>query len=454
LQNDYREDRMTPEELKRVQLAIHDLVEREDYENALPVIYSVLEEHPNDAATLHFLGYIWLTSGKEAFAYQMFRRALQEAPNNHAIWTSLGRAAHELDMPQEAINCFWKSAELRPDYAMAYSNASATLVQLSDWDGAQAAAQMALECDPKDLNAQLNLAHCYLAKGDWQKGWAEWNKSLGGKFRKEWSYGDESRWDGRPRKRLVIYGEQGLGDEIFYASCIPDAINISSKVWIDCDPKLEGLFQRSFPKAEVHGTRRDSSPDWVVDAPIQARCAIGGLPEFFRKSDKDFPAKPYLVADPDRRVMWRALFDSWKAQGIEKVIGITTHGGTKLTNQKGRNILPEDLQPLLKSKRVKFVSLNYRGEPIDGVAEFPFATRSEDYDDTAALLAELDMVVGVNTTALHCAAALGVKTWFLVPKHHQWRYAYHSMLWYPHTRLIMQGDRAWAEVIEQVAGEL
>lgn len=442
---------MTPEELKQCQLAIHDLIEHDDYENALPVIYSVLEEYPNDAATLNFLGYIWLTSGKEAFAYQLFRRALQEAPNNHAIWTSLGRAAHELDMPQEAMNCFLKSAEIKPDYALAYSNASATLVQLSDWDAAEKAAKMALECDPNDLNSQLNLAHCYLAKGNWKEGWKHWGKSLGGKFRKEWTYGDEVRWDGRPRKRLVIYGEQGLGDEIFYSSCVPDAINVSAKVWIDCDPKLEGLFRRSFPKAEVHGTRRDPSPSWVMDAPIQARCPMGGLPEFFRQTDKDFPGKAYLTPDPERVLMWKALFNSW---GAQKVIGITTHGGTKMTNAKGRSISVDDLQPLLSLKNVRFVSLNYAGDPIPGVAEYPFATRSDDYDDTAALIAACDMVVGVNTTALHCAAAMGVKTWFLVSKHHQWRYAHHSMLWYPHTRLIMQGDRTWGEVVQQVATEV
>lgn len=443
---------MSPEELKNCQLAIHELIQVEDFENALPVIYSVLEEYPNDAATLNFLGYIWLITGKEAFAYQMFRRALQEAPNNHAIWTSLGRAAHELDMTKEAINCFLKSAELRPDYALAYSNASATLVQDSKWDEAAKAAQMALECDPKDLNAQLNLAHCYLADGEWSKGWQAWGKSLGGKFRKEWSYGDEPRWDGKSRKRIVIYGEQGLGDEIIYSSCVPDAISVSAKVWIDCDPKLTGLFKRSFPGAEVHGTRRDPSPEWVTDAPIQARCAIGGLPEFFRNSDKDFPRKAYLKADPERVLMWKALFESW---GAEKVIGIATHGGGKMTNAKGRHLTDEDLAPLLSLKNVRFVSLDYKDNVFDPrIADFPFARKSEDYDDQAALIDACDMVIGVGTTAMHCAAALGKKTWFLVPTRHQWRYARPSMLWYPHTRLIMQGDRTWGEVLGQVATEV
>lgn len=446
---------MLDHELKECQLAIHDLIENhQDYENAMPLIYSVLEEHPNDAATLNFLGYIWLVSDKPAFAYQLFRRALQESPGNKALWTSLGRAAHELGRTQEAINCFLKSAELDPDYALAYANASATLVQVSDWDGAEKAAKMALECDANDLNAQMNLAHCYLARGRWVDGWAQWGKSLGGKFRKEWIYGDEARWDGTEGKRVVVYGEQGLGDEILYASCLPDAVERCAKVWIDCDPKLAGLFRRSFPQAEVHGTRREESPDWIVGASIDARCAIGGLPEFFRRKDADFPGKPYLVADPERRLMWRALFDSWGG----KVIGITTHGGNRHNNQKGRKTTLEDWLPLLQKDGYHFVSLDYAPEDTDFLEElhgvkihkFPFATQSSDYDDTAALIAELDMAVGNNTTALHCAAAMGVKTWCFVPKYHQWRYAYHFMPWYRSMRLVMQGEHSWGEVITQL----
>jgi hypothetical protein len=441
---------MDKQELQQVQLAIYELVQAEDFENALPVIYSVLEEHPNDAPTLNFLGYIWLVTGKEAFAYQLFRRALQESPSNHALWTSLGRACHELEMYEDAIKYFLKSAELKPDYAMAYANASATLVQLSRWEDAEKSAKMALECNPDELNAQLNLAHCYLAKGQWEEGWKEWDKSLGGKFRKEWTYGDEPRWDGSKVENLVIYGEQGLGDEIFYGTCINKAIEQSENVYIDCDPKLENLFKRSFPKAKVYGTRRDDHPDWINNIQFSARCAVGSLPRFFCTDSRRFPNNPYLVACPERRVMWKALFDSYRKEG-KNVIGFTSHGGTKLTNAKGRKLTKGDLNPLLKRSDIQLVSLDYApDERIDGVKYFDFATQSADYDDTAALIAELDAVIGVNTTALHCSAALGVKTICLVPKYHQWRYAQPSMPWYRHMRLAYQEDKSWSEVISGV----
>ena len=440
---------MNKQELKEVQLAIHDLIESNDYENALPLIYATLEEHPDDAATLHFLGYIWLMSDKPAFAYQMFRRSLQENPTNKALWTSLGRAAHELDMPDEAIKYFIKSAELDNSYALAYSNMSASLVQLSDWDNAEKAATTAMELDPNDLNSQLNLAHCHLAKGKWNDGWKLWNKSLGGKFRKEYTYGDETRWDGSSDKNLVIYGEQGLGDEIFYASQINRAIELSNKVYIDCDPKLENLFKRSFPKAEVHGTRRDAMPEWVNDADINARCALGALPEFFIHDNKDFDGQMYLVADLDKRKKWHELFKSWN----KTVIGITTHGGKKMTNAKGRQLTADDLAPLLKRDDIKLVSLDYNvDDKIEGIEYFDINT--DDYDDVASLIAELDMVIGVPTTALHCSAALGIKTWCLVPKRHQWRYAQPSMPWYRSMRLMYQDNATWIDVINRVNHQL
>lgn len=445
---------MTKDDLVECQKAVKELVEKNDFENALPLIYSCLESYPNDAPTLHFLGYLYLTAGQEAFAYQYLRRALQEA-QTPSLWVSLGRAAHELEMYQEAINCFLKAAEMDHSYADAYANAAASLVQQSKWDDAEKAAKLALEIQPNKLSAELNLAHCLLAKGDWVEGWKHWAKSLGCKYRKEWTYGDEVRWDGSPNKRLVIYGDQGLGDEIFFGSCINEAIDISQKVWIDCDPKLAGLFKRSFPKAEVHGTRLDPGPQWVSGASIEARVPIGGLPEFFRKTDKDFPGAPYIVPCPDRKLMWSSLFKSWG----KKVVGITTHGGGKHTNEKGRKIELEDWLPILQTKGYEFVSLDYKPNPelemfceLNDVTihQFNTVTQSKDYDDTAGLISALDLVIGVNTTALHCSAAMGVKTIALIPKYHQWRYARPFMPWYRSMRLITQEDETWGEVLAKL----
>lgn len=430
---------------KELLLAIKQLVETDDFENALPLIYTALEQDPDNVPALNFFGYIYLMSGKDAFAYTVFARAVSIDPMNKTVLANWGKSKHELGMFKEAIQDFLHAAEIDPNYAMAYANASASLIQMSQWDDAEKSALLALECDPKEATANMNLAHCYLAKGDWVKGWKHFDLSLGSKMRKEYAYGDEIRWNGEKDKAVVIYGEQGLGDEVMYASIINDAIKDCKKVIIDCDKRLESLFKRSFPKADVHGTRLDKSPLWLESARIDARCAIGALGGFYRKQDSDFSGEPYLVADPERRIMWRGLFDSYK----KPVIGITSHGGFKKNNEAGRTLTAMDLKPLLDDPRYEFVSLDYKnGISHKRLHKFPFATQSKDYDDTAALIAELDLVIGVNTTAHHVAGALGVKTITLVPKYHWWRYA-RDFTWYKSQKLVrFIGD--WAMTIKSI----
>lgn len=431
----------------RCKAALRDLLHRKDFENALPVIHTALTWYPNDAELLHTLGAIYDDGGKFGFSYQLFRRALQEDPKNPVVWTALGHAAHQMQRNDEAVNCYMKAAELDNGYALAYSNGAATLIEMSQWEDGKKSAEIALTIDKDDPNAHMNMAYAHLALGDWTDGWKAFSLSLGGPWRREWTYGDETRWDGSEGKNLVIYGEQGLGDEIMFASCAPDAIKRSKKVYLDCDPKLEGLFKRSFPEAEVHGTRKEPSPEWVRNAVIDARASAGSVPEFCRNKDSDFPGTPYLVADPERRLMWRALFDSWGG----KVIGIATKGGIKRTNAAGRNVPWALWEPVLSKKGYHFIDLDYapQDETDPRVHRFPFATQSQDYDDTAALLAELDLVVGVGTTALHCSAALGVRTICLVSKTHMWPFARPRNPWYSCMRQMSQrGD--WKQTLQEL----
>jgi tetratricopeptide (TPR) repeat protein len=430
---------------KDLLLAIKDLVEHDDFEHAMPLIYEALEQDPNNVYALNFLGYVYLVTGKDAFAYYTFAHALTLAPNNKTILVNMGKAEHEMAKFDSAIQHFLKAAEIDPNYAMAYANAAASLIQMSQWQDAEKAALLALECNPSDISAQMNLAHCYFAKGNWKNGWINYELSLGTKLRKEYSYGDETRWNGEKDKAVVIYTGEGLGDEVLYASIVNDAIKDCKKVIIDCDKRLEGLFKRSFSKADVYGTRTDESPAWLANAKIDYRCAIASLGKFYRNKDTDFTGAAYLVADPERRIMWRALFDSYK----KPVIGITSHGGFKKNNEAGRTITEDDLSYFLNDTRYEFVSLDYK----DGVShkrlhKFKFATQSKDYDDTAALIAELDLVIGVNTTAHHVAGALGVKTVTLVPKWHWWRYA-REFTWYKSQSLVrFVGD--WKSTIKTI----
>jgi hypothetical protein len=383
-------------------------------------------------------------------AYQFLRRALQEKPHVPAIWANFGLAAHELNRNPEAMSCYLKAAELDNNYFKAYDNAAALLIEEAKWDDAEKMCRLSLEVSPEGKLANKNLAHVYLARHNWREGWKHWDLSLGDKYRKEWTYGDEPRWDGSNGKAVVIYGEQGLGDEIAYASCVPDAIGDCKKVIIDCDPRLEKLFKRSFPKADVHGTRRTENPEWLQTARIDARCAISSLPQFYRNADEDFPGTPYLKADPDLVRMFKAMWNGKPAYGL------AMHGGSKLTGESYRRIEPEQFSPLL-TLDATFVSLDYKGSVSNPrIKELKWATQASDYDITAALIASLDAVIGVNTTAMHCANGLGVQAHILTPEFYQWRYEAGSnhdvpYVWSKTAKVYhKRKDQTWRDVVRQV----
>jgi tetratricopeptide (TPR) repeat protein len=437
---------LTDSETKDIQKATFDLIQNGALDDAFGLISTLLDNNPNDEVALNFLGLIHLEKHNFPLAYQYFRRALQENPGIAPVWVNFGLAAHELGRNKESINAYLKAASLNNEYTKAYVNSAAVFIEEAKWEEAEKACQVALEIEPGNSMALKNMAHVYLARHKWKEGWKCWDLSLGNKYRKEWVYGDEKRWDGTKGQCVVIYGEQGLGDEINYASVIPDAIQDCKKVIIDCDPRLETLYKRSFPKADVHGTRRDDHPAWLENARIDARCAVSSLPGLYRNADEDFPGTPYLKANPELVTMWKGLFKTWG----KPVYGLCLHGGSRLTNEAGRKITPESFSPLF-AKDAVFISLDYKGTVENPrVKEYKWATQASDYDLTAGLIAALDGVVGVNTTAIHCANALGVPTHILVPTKYQWRYE-GEYVWSKTAKTYHQKEgETWRDVIKRV----
>lgn len=438
---------LSSEEVKKIQRAVFDLISAKNLPDAWGLCQTLLEDNPNDAIALNFMGVIYLEKHDFPHAYQFFRRSLAENPNPAPVWANFGLAAHELGRNEEAIGSYLKSAQQNNEYAKAYANAAAVFVEESRWDDVKKSCELALQVEPDNSLAKQNLSHYYLAKHEWKKAWELWELTLGSKYRKEWTYDcGEKRWDGTKGLRLVIQGEQGLGDEIMYASVIPDAIADSASVIVDCDPRLEKLFARSFPTAKVYGTRRDEHPSWLQDAKIDARVAMASMPYFYRNADNDFPGTPYLKADPALVEMFKAY---WRTLG-KPVYGVCTHGGTKTHNAEGRTIEPEQFSPLF-ALDAEFVCLDYKAKHNNPRLRYmPWVTQASDYDVTAALIASLDAVIGVNTTAIHCANGLGVPTHILVPVHHQWRYEA-PYVWSKAATLYQQrkGD-SWRDVIKRV----
>lgn len=410
--------------------AARTLSNEKNYSLAWEIVDKFLENYPNHVPAL-ILGTSILDKWKKlSLAYQLARRAVDLASGISATWTNFGRVSEELYQLKDAEFAFGKAIELSKNdktKSMNMNNLSAMLTTSGRWEEAEKVARKALKLDPKNQKAMGNLGLALLGQRQWKEGWANYKRILGTEQRKVLRYGVEPEWDGSPGKTVVIHGEQGLGDEISFSSMIPDALKVCKKVIIDCDHRLEGIFKRSFPLAKVYGTRWEKEGlEWAPeDKHFDASIPVGELGGLFRLKDEDFPGTPFLKADPDRVTMWKALFKEKR----KPVIGIAWSGGLQWTGARFRKWKLEEMQPFFDAVDAHWVSLQYKDaedeiKAFDGaeIHQYPWATLSKDYDDTAALVAACDLLICMDTSVVHLGAALGVETWSFVSKLSQWRY--------------------------------
>jgi tetratricopeptide (TPR) repeat protein len=447
---------LTPQEQMELLKPAKELVDAGKYDEAMPLLYQLLERMPNSAAALHMIGYVYLMADKQPFAYQMYRRALQIEPNRAEIWNNFGRAADELHRYDESEAAFKKALKLDPTYAPGYANMSVSLINQARYEEALKYAEEAVKLDPTNKNGWTNVGFSSLALQDWRRGWTGYHNAIGGKFRNDVAYGEEPEWDGKPTDCLVVTGEQGIGDEINFAQMVIDAAKDVKTLVYDCHPRLEGMFRRSFahlPNVYVYGTRKEVAVPWLADHKPTAHISLADLGMFYRDSGDKFPRKAYVKADPERVLQWKSLFDSW---GKRPTIGIAWSGGTFLTQSSFREVGVESFRALFDAVDANWVSLEYKDctEQIAGtpVRWFARGTLPNDYEETAGMVGALDLVIGIHTSALHLAGAMGKRVICLVPEVPQWRYYRDDMPWYPDCRLYRKhAMEPWAAVIARVA---
>jgi Flp pilus assembly protein TadD len=456
----------------------------------------------DDAEAYLNLGITRQRLGMREDARDAFAMALHFDPALPAAHFNAGVLELEAGDPEAAAACFTEAVRLEPAYPEALSNlglvqfrylghldeaekslqgalaarpgfpdAIANLGMLRHDQGrfreAQALYDKALRDDPGMPEARLNRSLLRLARSEFGLGWPEYEARRHANTHFVRRFERYPEWDGAPapERTLLVYGEQGLGDEIMFASCLPEAIAATRHCVIDCSPKLAVLFGRSFPTATVHGGPQDEADlSWLSRAPaIDLQIAIGSLPRFFRRSAAAFPRHSgYLEVDPDKTARWRARLASL-GDGLK--VGISWRGGTSKTRRDSRSASLEALLPLLANRSVRFVSLQYtdcatelaRIATDHGVRIEHWQDAIDDYDETAGLVAALDLVVTVQTAVAHLAGALGRPAWVMVPVVPEWRYLLKGerLPWYPSLRLFRQERPGeWQPAVERIAAEL
>lgn len=434
-----------------------------EIDKAYAVVDEVLLRNPNDAQALCIASDVMKKAKKLPIAYSLAKRASELRPDRAEAWSALGHAAQQLWRMDEAMSCYRKAqqrAQTKEQRTLYLNNIASVHLDTGHFVKAEAPCREALALSDNDNNVRHNLGLSLLAQRRWKEGWPYYAASIGTPRRNDVRYRppgqEEPIWDGAPGKSIVVYGEQGLGDEICAASMLPDVIRDSKRVIVDCDHRLAKLFARSFPQAKVYGTRwaKPGQGKWNEKmADIEASISAFEVAKFYRNADEDFPGAAYLTPCPDRTAMWKALFDK---KG-KPVIGIAWTGGTWHNAGAHRQLPLAEWKPIFDAVDAHWVSLQYKdaAKEIAGtpVVQYPYATLTQDYDDTAALVAACDLVICMQTSVVHLAGALGVKAWSLIPKTSQWRYGEEgeSLPWYRSVKMYRQTDK-WP--VQRIASDL
>lgn len=405
--------------------------------------------------------------GKHELAVELLRPLVDRPSPRREALNLLGLIlGRELGQLGEGEHLLRRALEQDPFWQAALSNLGWLLLEKGDYQQGLQLLDAALARNPEDHETRLMRAYMNLKHGEFDAGWRDYEARLQSSFAVN-PPNRFTQWDGTPigASTLLISGEQGLGDQIMFASCFGEAIARAGRCVVECDPKLVKLFARSFPAARVQAAAPPGAADsrLLQSLPIDRQILMGSLPRFWRGRWSDFPQHTgYLRAAPERIAYWRARLD---ALGSGPKIGLSWRGGVAATRRHLRSIDLEEFLPLLR-KPVKFVSLQY-GDCADdlnalcskhGLSLPHWRDAIDDYDETAALICALDLVISVCTAVIHLTGALGKPVWVLVPAVAEWRYLDRgeALPWYPSARLYRQTQTGsgWEGVINRVAQEL
>jgi hypothetical protein len=397
-----------------------------------------------------------LREGKYRAAWSACDMGLATAPNNAALYVCLGRALDGLERPEEAIAACDAALRLEPAGATAsaaWGVKAQIFTSLDEGQKALDAATRSLELAPQRVNA-LTLMGDVLS----------WNGDLRTALPFiEWNWVDEQRrcherlgalpvWTGDDLRgrRLLVTHEQGYGDAIQMARYLPFLRARASRLALECAPASLELLRHAPGVDDVLALY---APVNIENYDAYVRMML--LPRMLGVGPEVIGTTPYLQADPQRITTWRARLG---VDGDLRV-GIAWAGNARHVFDFRRSMPLELLSPLSDVRGVRWFSLvtgERADESVPGWNVEPIGCDFADLADAAAVIAQLDLVITVDTAAAHLAGALGRPVWTMLPRRPDWRWAGNgdATPWYPTMRLFRETRADWSTVVANVRAAL
>lgn len=401
------------------------------------------------------LAQVLMGAGRADEAMAAFEACTKLQPANADLTHNVATFLHRNGRVEQAMRFYRKTLELMPTHADAYSNMGLGLGDLGRFDEAVAALDQALKLKPDHAGAHANRALMQLLLGRYEDGWREY----------EWRWKSEGfpthaalehpRWHGEPLqgRTLLVLGEQGAGDTIQFVRYAPLIRERGGRVIVACVPDLVRLL------AQVEGVDQCVARDGPLPY-FDVQCPMMSLPLIFQTTLEHLPApQAYLTAPASAIEAWRP-----RVAGLPGLkVGLVWAGNPKHRNDYVRSMPLELLAPLCDVPGVSLVSLQKR-DPTRAAGPLPaglrladWTERLGDFVDTAGLIANLDLVITVDTSVAHLAAAMGKPTWMMLQYSPDWRWLLgrSDNPWYPSVRLFRQRQRLqWEPVAAEVKAAL
>ena len=466
-------------------------------QRAEQICQQILKDVPSNAEAIHILGIIAYQVGKYEVAAGLIKRAIEIDPRQPAFYNNLGNVLREQEELEESTQAYSKAIQILPDSAEIYNNFGVVLQEQGKLEGAIQAYEKALKIRPDCTGSYINLGNVLQELGELEKSIeayckairiqpdsAEAHKNLGmtllltGSFDDGWKqfawrwqcqdFVSEKRsfsppnWDGSNLrgKTILVWAEQGLGDEIMFASMLHDLLEMGPNVIVECDARLVPLFQRSFP--QIQFLPQQTPPhSRLFDIDIDYQISMGDLGQWFRSNKGSFIASNYLLSCSERVAQLRKKYRN--VANDKLLVGISWRS-TNRDAGKSKSTSLEDWTSILSQSGCYFISLQY-GDTKSEIAEY-VADKSNvliyqdeeidplvDLDGFAAQVSALDLVISTSNTTVHVAGALGQNVWTLLRFVPSWRWMTDrdDTLWYPRMRLFRQHQLGnWSHVFDEV----
>ena len=416
---------------------------------AMQLLVDASRLRPTSTAILSALGTALLNANQLQPAQEALERAIRLSPRDFDAHHNLAVVHERLGRLPQAAESFRAAVNISPGNAFAHLNLATILRDLGELDDAVRHFERAIAIDPNLAHAHMGLAWVLLLRGEFGRGWEEY----------EWRWRvpgvalpklEQPMWDGSSLagRAIMLHAEQGLGDSIHFSRYAKVLAELGAKVALYCPASLAPLL------ATAPGVARAVSR-WAELGQFDVWLPLMSLPQRLGTILKSIPASiPYVSIDELRGRQWSERVARDNVPGVK--VGLCWAGNRANINDVNRSIPAAMLAPLLGVGGVSFYCLQF-GNELKPVGLIDHTGAIGDFADTAAIVAQLDLVISADTAVAHLAGAMGKPVWTMLPYAPDWRWMLDrdDSPWYPTMRLFRKTPcEPWPPLIERVRSEL